>query len=202
MDSFRIWFKSLHNSAGKFLGQFKYWKKEKKKPKRMVSDFSWLSGFAAMEISSQLKLVFKFIDANGDGKISPLELTEILLSLGHEELKAAEELAEVMVKEMDSDGDGFVDLDEFMSIMGVENDQVFGDSTKDIDELRGAFLVFDADKNGVISAKELRRVLISLGCVNCSVKECRRMIKGVDKDGDGFVNFDEFKEMMGAGCNL
>ncbi|KAJ8565443.1 hypothetical protein K7X08_008019 [Anisodus acutangulus] len=204
MDSFRIWFKSLNNSAGKFLGQFKYLKKGKKKPKRMVFDFSGLSGFAAMKVSSQLKLVFKFIDTNGDGKISPLELTEILSSLGHhQELKAAEELAEVMVKEMDCNGDGFVDLDEFLNVMGVEKDQVFGDSVKDIDQLiREAFLVFDADKNGLISAKELRRVLISLGCVNCSVKECRRMIKGVDKDGDGFVNFEEFKEMMAAGFNL
>lgn len=204
MDSFRIWFKSLNNSFGKFLGQFKYLKKGEKKPKRMVSDFSWLSGFAALKVSNQLKLVFKFIDANGDGKISPLELAEILLSLGHhQELKAAEELAEVMVKEMDCDGDGFVDLDEFLSVMGVEKDQVFGDSVKDIDELiREVFQVFDADKNGLISAKELRRVLISLGCVNCSVKECRRMIKGVDKDGDGFVNLEEFKDMMAAGCNL
>ncbi|CAN4111743.1 unnamed protein product [Withania somnifera] len=192
MDSFRIWFKSLNNSVGKFLGQLKYLKKGKKKPKRMVSNFSWLSGFAAMGLSSQLKLVFKFIDANGDGKISPLELAEILSSLGHhQELKAAEELAQVMVKEMDCDGDGFVDLNEFLSVMG------------DIDELiREVFLVFDADKDGLISAKELRRVLISLGSVNCSVKECQKMIKGVDKDGDGFVNFEEFKEMMAAGCNL
>ncbi|PHU08966.1 putative calcium-binding protein CML15 [Capsicum chinense] len=30
------------------------------------------------------------------------------------------------------------------------------------------------------------------------VKECRRIIKGVDKDGDGFVNFEEFKQMMAA----
>ncbi|XP_055815020.1 probable calcium-binding protein CML23 [Solanum dulcamara] len=197
MDSFRIWFKSV----GKFLGQFK---KGKDKPKRMASDFSWLSGFASMKLSSQLKLVFKFIDANGDGKISPLELTEILLSVGHhQELKAAEEIAEVMVKEMDCDGDGLVDLDEFLNVMGVEKDQLFGDYVRNIDEIiRQVFLVFDVDKNGLISAKELRRVLISLGCVNCSVKECRRMIKGVDKDGDGFVNFEEFKQMMATGCNL
>ncbi|KAK4738655.1 hypothetical protein R3W88_002352 [Solanum pinnatisectum] len=165
----------------------------------MASDFSYLSGFATMELSNQLKLVFKLIDTNGDGKISPLELTEILFSVGHhQELKAAEELAEVMVKEMDCDGDGFVDLDEFLNVMGVEKDEA-----KDIDEIiRQVFLVFDVDNNGLISAKELRRVLISLGCGNCSVKECRRMIKGVDKDGDGFVNFEEFKQMMAAGCNL
>ncbi|PHT44891.1 hypothetical protein CQW23_14049 [Capsicum baccatum] len=98
IDSFRKRFKSSNNPVGKFLGQFKYLKKGKRKPKRIVSDFSWLSGFAAMELSSQLKLVFKFIDANGDGRISPLELKEILLSLGHhQEWKPAEKLAEVMV---------------------------------------------------------------------------------------------------------
>ncbi|KAG5626889.1 hypothetical protein H5410_012107 [Solanum commersonii] len=165
----------------------------------MASDLSYLSGFATMEVSNQLKLVFKLIDTNGDGKISPIELTEILLSVGHhQELKAAEELAEVMVKEMDCDGDGFVDVNEFLNVMAVEKDEA-----KDIDEIiRQVFLVFDVDNNGLISAKELRRVLISLGCGNCSVKECRRMIKGVDKDGDGFVNFEEFKQMMAAGCNL
>ncbi|KAL3381200.1 hypothetical protein AABB24_001368 [Solanum stoloniferum] len=192
MDSLTVWFKSI----GKFVGQIK---KGKKPPKRMASDLSYLSGFATMEVSNQLKLVFKLIDTNGDGKISPIELTEILLSVGHhQELKAAEELAEVMVKEMDCDGDGFVDVNEFLNVMGVEKDEA-----KDIDEIiRQVFLVFDVDNNGLISAKELRRVLISLGCGNCSVKECRRMIKGVDKDGDGFVNFEEFKQMMAAGCNL
>ncbi|KAF3637247.1 hypothetical protein FXO37_25009 [Capsicum annuum] len=34
------------------------------------------------------------------------------------------------------------------------------------------------------------------------VKECRRIIKGVDKDGDGFVNFEEFKQMMASACNI
>ncbi|XP_049408377.1 probable calcium-binding protein CML18 [Solanum stenotomum] len=192
MDSLTVWFKSI----GKFVGQIK---KGKKNSKRMASDLSYLSGFATMEVSNQLKLVFKLIDTNGDGKISPIELTEILLSVGHhQELKAAEELAEIMVKEMDCDGDGFVDVNEFLNVMGVEKDEA-----KDIDEIiRQVFLVFDVDNNGLISAKELRRVLISLGCGNCSVKECRRMIKGVDKDGDGFVNFEEFKQMMAAGCNL
>ncbi|XP_006339442.1 probable calcium-binding protein CML10 [Solanum tuberosum] len=192
MDSVTVWFKSI----GKFVGQIK---KGKKTPKRRASDLSYLSGFATMEVSNQLKLVFKLIDTNGDGKISPLELTEILLSVGHhQELKAAEELAEVMVKEMDCDGDGFVDVNEFLNVMGVEKDEA-----KDIDEIiRQVFLVFDVDNNGLISAKELRRVLISLGCGNSSVKECRRMIKGVDKDGDGFVNFEEFKQMMAAGCNF
>lgn len=86
--------------------------------------------------------------------------------------------------------------------MGVEEGYVFCYSVKDIDELiREVFLVFDADKTGLVDAKELRRAIITLGYVNCSVNECRRMIKGIVKNGDGFVNFEIFKEMMADGCN-
>lgn len=58
--------------------------------------------------------------------------------------------------------------------------------------------MYDADSNGLISAKELHRVLRQLGD-KCSVADCSRMIRSVDADGDGSVNFDEFKKMMGAG---
>uniref|UniRef100_A0A0E0BF46 EF-hand domain-containing protein n=1 Tax=Oryza glumipatula TaxID=40148 RepID=A0A0E0BF46_9ORYZ len=67
-------------------------------------------------------------------------------------------------------------------------------------ELKETFAVFDADGDGRISAEELRAVLASLGDELCSVDDCRRMIGGVDTDGDGFVCFDEFARMMMYGC--
>lgn len=152
-----------------------------------------------MEASSQLKQVFKLIDTNGDGKLSALEVKQVLLRLGHEKGEAARE-AEGIVREMDCDGDGFVDLDEFMIVMGSdgsedpENGMICRESV-----MMAAFKVFDADGNGLICAKELKSVLGRLGCGKCSTKECRKMIKGVDRDGDGFVNFHEFKVMMTAG---
>ncbi|GJN28359.1 hypothetical protein PR202_gb16470 [Eleusine coracana subsp. coracana] len=63
-------------------------------------------------------------------------------------------------------------------------------------ELKETFAVFDADGDGRISAEELRAVLASLGDEPCSVEDCRRMIRGVDTDGDGFVCFKEFTRMM------
>ncbi|XP_003577074.1 probable calcium-binding protein CML35 [Brachypodium distachyon] len=64
-------------------------------------------------------------------------------------------------------------------------------------ELREAFAVFDADGDGRISAEELGAVLAALGDEHrCSAEDCRRMIGGVDADGDGFVCFDEFSRMM------
>lgn len=141
-----------------------------------------------MEMSTQLKHVFKLIDANSDGKISSLELKEVLVCLGQDKSKAAKE-AEVMVKEVDCNGDGFIDMEEFMDAVG-------GRSHDSREELMDAFLIFDQDRNGFISAEELRRVLVSLGHCKCTLTECFLMIRGVDMNGDGLIDFEEFRLMM------
>ena len=151
------------------------------------------SSFASLDVSSQLKQVFKLIDTNGDGKISSLELSEMLLSLGQKRSVAKKE-ADEMVRELDGNGDGYIDFEEFMDALGVNTVQ-FSDKE---DELMDAFAIFDSDKKGFISAKELQNILAGLGYEKCSLSECFLMIKGVDKDGDGLINFEEFKFMMTA----
>ncbi|URE07527.1 calcium-binding protein [Musa troglodytarum] len=170
-------------------------------PRSVRTTFNWLSpsSTAAMEISSQLKEVFRLIDSNGDGKISPPELCELLLCMGHERATAAQE-AEVMVREADCNGDGFIDLDEFMEAVGGGGSGSGGDMSGTREELMEAFRVFDVDGNGFISAEELRTVLVRLGHGKCSLRECRLMIRAVDRNGDGLVDFDEFWSMMTAGA--
>jgi len=79
---------------------------------------------------------------------------------------------------------------------GLALDGIASAEAADEGELRTTFAFFDADGDGRISAEELRAVLASLGDDLCSVEDCRRMIGGVDTDGDGFVCFDEFTRMM------
>nr|XP_043626831.1 calmodulin-like [Erigeron canadensis] len=171
----------------------------KNKPTKKLCALDFISSFRVMDVSSQLKQVFKFFDIDGDGKISQVELTHVLLTFGQDETKATIE-AQGILKEVDFNGDGFIDLDEFMTIMD-DPKPVFASlkGNNGDDDLRNAFMVFDSDKNGLISAKELQRVLSSLGCTNSKLGQCRKMIKGVDKDGDGFVDFEEFKSMMSIG---
>ncbi|KAK9758047.1 hypothetical protein RND81_01G203000 [Saponaria officinalis] len=183
---------------------------KKSKNKRVFSGFNGLkSSYTSMEFSNQLKLVFKFIDVNDDGKISTNELSEILMCFGHEKSKVIEE-ASKMLQFMDSNGDGYVDLNEYMDVVMMSDYDNDNDNDNDVecddnvvyyhgdleDEVMDAFNVFDIDKNGLISANDLKHVLKKLGFDNCGVKECNLMIKGVDKDGDGFVNLDEFRVMM------
>nr|XP_043620906.1 probable calcium-binding protein CML25 [Erigeron canadensis] len=138
-------------------------------------------------IKDELEHVFKKFDVNKDGKISSTELGLIMGSLGQ---KHSEEELKRMIKEVDVDGDGFIDLQEF-----IEMNTRDVDSNALLESLKEAFLVFDVDKNGSITADELKKVLRSLG-EQCSIDECRKMIAGVDQDGDGMISFDEFKVMM------
>ncbi|XP_022983878.1 probable calcium-binding protein CML36 [Cucurbita maxima] len=63
-------------------------------------------------------------------------------------------------------------------------------------ELRDTFEIFDADHDGRITAEELFSVFSAMGDEQCTLEDCRRMIAGVDKNGDGFVCFEDFAVMM------
>ncbi|KAH6803649.1 calmodulin like 23 [Perilla frutescens var. frutescens] len=140
-----------------------------------------------LTLEEEVEKVFSKFDTNHDGKISLTELAGILNGLGSN--TSDEEVARIM-SELDTDGDGFIDLNEFKAFhCGGVGD---GDSNK---ELKEAFDLYDKDRNGKISVNELHSVLRTLG-EKCSLKDCRKMISSVDVDGDGCVNFEEFKKMM------
>lgn len=149
----------------------------------------------------ELKGVFATFDKNNDGFITKQELKESLRNIGI--VMEDSEISE-MVAKVDENNDGLVDLDEFCelcnSFLGVE--MAAGDEERENldDDLREAFDVFDGDKDGLISEEELSRVLSCLGLNQGKrLEACKEMIRSVDVDGDGMVNFDEFKRMMRGG---
>jgi hypothetical protein len=68
------------------------------------------------QLVKDLTELFNIFDKNGDGKISQGELESVLQSLG--ENPTVVEL-DKMVKEVDADGDGYIDLQEFIYLNTV-----------------------------------------------------------------------------------
>ncbi|KAG8223443.1 hypothetical protein J437_LFUL008517, partial [Ladona fulva] len=136
---------------------------------------------------------FRLFDKDGDGSITQEELGRVMRSLGQ---FATEEELQQMLAEVDIDGDGNFSFDEFVEI--VSNMGTTADRTADQEEkeLRDAFRVFDKHNRGYISASDLRAVLQCLG-EDLSEEEIEDMIKEVDVDGDGRIDFYEFVHALG-----
>ncbi|XP_041006005.1 putative calcium-binding protein CML19 [Juglans microcarpa x Juglans regia] len=140
-----------------------------------------------MDKHTQYERVFNYFDDNGDGKISPSELQQCVEAIGTGELSLEE--AEAVVELLDSDGDSMVGLEDFVRF--VEG----GEEEEKVNDLREAFKMYEMDGFGGITPKSLKRMLSRLG-ESKTIDECRMMIARFDLNGDGVINFDEFRSMM------
>ncbi|XBJ21225.1 hypothetical protein VPH35_011915 [Triticum aestivum] len=81
-------------------------------------------------------------------------------------------------------------------VIGVVDEFMDGKQASE-DELEEAFYVFDRNEDGFICAGELWNVMRRLGWKEGAMYEdCVRMICAFDEDGDGKINFLEFRRMM------
>ena len=136
---------------------------------------------------TEFKAAFDLFDKDRDGSINNKELGTVMRNLGQ---NPSEEELKQMIKEIDLDGNGVIDFNEFLYLMVKkmkENDTE--------EELLEAFKVFDRDGNGYVTSHELRNVITSL-CEDSTPEEVQEMIKEADIDGDGQVDYQEFVKMM------
>ena len=138
---------------------------------------------------TEFKETFNLFDKSGEGLISTKELGTCMRSLGQNPTGA--ELQD-MVNEVDADGSGDINFDEFMHLMSRQMKDADSD-----EELRDAFNLFDRDGNQLISSSELRHFMTKLG-EKLTEEEADDMFKEADIDGDGHINFEEFIRMMMA----
>lgn len=69
------------------------------------------------DMSEDLRNAFRVFDANGDGRISVEELRHVMVNLGD---PLTDEEVDEMMREADKDNDGYVDYEEFVTMMTEE----------------------------------------------------------------------------------
>ena len=95
-----------------------------------------------------------------------------------------------MISDLDADGSGQIDFEEFLELMTARV------SDKDTREnIRKIFNLFDDEKTGFISIKNLRRVAKELG-ETIDDSELQEMIERADTDNDGLVSEEEFYNII------
>ncbi|EFJ07310.1 calcium dependent protein kinase 34 [Selaginella moellendorffii] len=132
----------------------------------------------------KLKDMFKQMDTDNSGTITFEELKAGLAKQGSNMIDA--EIRQLM-EAADVDGNGTIDYLEFIQASMHLNKMDRGD------HLHAAFQNIDTDGSGYITMEELEAALVKHGL---GVEDAKDIIKEVDTDNDGRINYDEFCAMM------
>ncbi|POO03891.1 Parvalbumin [Trema orientale] len=145
-----------------------------------------------------------------DGKIHKEKARRVVEKLGLIRMdEEYDHMEEVNVEKYHDQSAGSFDLPgdddgrEEVAVEAALGGEEMEDCSKRSELLRQAFKIFDENGNGFIEAVELKRVLECLG-LDCGwdMDEIEKMLRVVDLNLDGKVDFGEFELMMGVKSSL
>lgn len=136
----------------------------------------------------EYKEAFSLFDKDGSGKIDGPELGIVMKALG---LNPSDAEISSMMNEIDTDGDGVIDFEEFCELMATCEDP-------EPNTIKKMFKQFDTNGDGGLTVEELRNGLRSLEC-GITDEEMDEMLRDADTDADGRISYDEFIHMMMQG---
>jgi len=139
------------------------------------------------EPSKKIEAHFKRLDKDNSGGLDENELCLLLMDMGYAEVKAKEE-AKAIIATTDDDKSGYIDFHEFATIW---QRKLLSTNESYIHKV---FSILDTDGNGEIDPAELADVL-DLRNEGDDVK-IQEIIHEVDKNEDGKINFEEFRNAM------
>ncbi|ESQ48975.1 hypothetical protein EUTSA_v10020268mg [Eutrema salsugineum] len=173
--------KPLDSAVLSRMKQFSAMNKFKKMALRVIAE-----SLSEEEIAG-LKEMFKMIDADNSGQITFEELKAGLKRVGAN-LKESEILD--LMQAADVDNSGTIDYKEFIAatlhLNKIERE----------DHLFAAFSYFDKDGSGFITPDELQQACEEFGVEDARIEE---MMRDVDQDKDGRIDYNEFVAMMQKG---
>nr|GMC96526.1 calcium-dependent protein kinase SK5-like [Ipomoea batatas] len=173
--------KPLGSAVLSRLKQFSAMNKLKKMALRVIAE-----RLSEEEIGG-LKELFRMIDTDNSGTITFDELKEGLRRVGSELMES--EIKDLM-DAADVDNSGTIDYGEFLAAT------VHLNKLEREENLLSAFSFFDKDGSGYITIDELQHACKEFGLSELNLDE---MIKEIDQDNDGQIDYGEFAAMMRKG---
>ena len=130
----------------------------------------------------ELKKMFKVFDKNSKGTISQQMFIKQLEKI--DEDVVSKEIISDIFSRIDLDGSGSISYNEFLTSI-IDSKKFLTE-----DRLEKAFKMLDRDENGLLSVDEIKSFF------GGDEKTWKKVLKDVDKNGDGDVDYKEFKQMM------
>merc|ERR1719450_443194 len=128
--------------------------------------------------------IFNLVDLDNGGSISKDELKQLMNTLG---LKPSQEELDAMVNEIDSDGNGEIDFDEFVTVMSRKVNTSYSPA-----QVKAAFKVFERDcPAGFVSMAALEQALTTYGSEKLSLSDAQELLSQIEPDENGQINYVE-----------
>merc|ERR1719412_3193684 len=160
--------------------------------KTTVSSSSCTSVGMTFGSVSDAREAFQRFDINGDGVMDREEMRQMMNFASGKKVSDGE--VDALFRAGDLDGDGQVDMHEFIRLMFPSCSDALAKLQKsypNLNEVKAAFRKFDADGDGHITKQELTGVM--KGCSNAEVDAVFAL---GDIDQSGGIDYQEFIAMM------
>jgi Ca2+-binding EF-hand superfamily protein len=150
----------------------------------------------------ELKSQFKMFDKMRDGRIPMKDMLSLMntfigLKVVQEELLDwINEHSPSLIDEQQKEAtlaNVRIDFGTFIRILG---DRFIKDKNQKVVTNRDLFNKFDLSANGVVGRYELQHLFKNMLGVNLTEQEVTDMMKDTDVNSDGFMEFDEFEQLM------
>mmetsp|Transcript_25575 Transcript_25575/g.42680 ORF Transcript_25575/g.42680 Transcript_25575/m.42680 type:complete len:151 (+) Transcript_25575:52-504(+) len=138
---------------------------------------------------SEFREIFNLVDKDGGGSITKVELADLMDTLG---IDASPDEIDAMISEIDQDGNGDIDFEEFVTVMSRKVN-----ATYTSDQVKDSFKLFEYHGSpGYIKAEALIKALCTYGSEKLSEDQAHELVSQLEVDPNGLINYNEYVNMM------
>ena len=144
---------------------------------------------------AEFREIFDLVDKDKGGSIDQTELLGLMETLG---IYASREEIDIMVSEIDGDGNGEIDFDEFVEVMSRKVNASYSKS-----QVKRAFKTFETHHapTGYVTMESLKKALMSYGTEKLDESTADELLSQLEPDSYGRLNYEEYVEMMMSGSD-